>query len=114
MSNLELIYVMVYVDDLIITGTNESFIQRFIQQLDHMFALKDLGSLKYFLGISITRSPSALILSQENYIRDICDRTHMSSATPISTFTDVTSRLMLHGEPFSDPKLYKQVVGLLQ
>lgn len=113
-SSSTVIYILVYVDDLIITGTNPTLIQKFIQQLDRVFALKDLGDLHYFLGIQINRSNNSLTLNQQGYIRDILERTHMSDSTPLSTPANAPSKLTSTGDPFSDPKLYRQVVGALQ
>lgn len=62
-SRTTIIYIFVYVDDLIITGMDAVMIQRFIQQLHGVFALKDLGDLHYFMGIKINSMPSVLALS---------------------------------------------------
>lgn len=113
-SNGQVIYILVYVDDLVITGTNSNLIQRFIDKLNSVFVLKDLGNLRYFLGIQIQQTSDGLSLNQTGYIKDIIDRTYMSDVAPISTPTDSHSRLVLAGEPFSDPRLYRQVVGFLQ
>ncbi|CAM8900500.1 unnamed protein product [Rhodiola kirilowii] len=113
-SAIATIYILVYVDDLIITGSNSQLVQKFITDLNHTFALKDLGDLNYFLGIQITRSASGISLSQHNYILDVLVRSKMLDSKPISTPADPSSRLTLKGDPFSDPKLYRQIVGSLQ
>lgn len=64
-------YVLVYVDDLIITGSASDFITTFIHILDKQFSLKDLGSLNYFLAIEGSPSSNGIILSQGRYIRDL-------------------------------------------
>lgn len=53
---------LVYVDDIIITGNSESSISKFIYQLHKRFALKDLGELSFFLGIEVKRTTTALYL----------------------------------------------------
>ena len=78
-----------------------------------MFSLKDLGALHYFLGIRINYQGSNVTLSQTNYIPEILHKTKMQDATSISTPADCQTKLTLEGEPFSDPKLYRQVVGSL-
>lgn len=55
-----------------------------------------------------------MTLSQEGYIRDILTKTQMSEAASISTPADTQMKLTIEGDPFSDPKLYRQVVGSLQ
>ncbi|WMV12772.1 hypothetical protein MTR67_006157 [Solanum verrucosum] len=61
-------YVLVYVDDLIITGSDSDFITIFIYILDQQFSLKDLGSLNYFLGIEVSPSSNGIILSQSSVV----------------------------------------------
>lgn len=59
----DLVYVLVYVDDILIIGNNPTLIQRIIAGLGSKFAIKDLGSLHYFLGIEVVKVPTGLILS---------------------------------------------------
>ncbi|CAN1187706.1 Retrovirus-related Pol polyprotein from transposon RE1, partial [Linum perenne] len=113
-SSQATVYILVYVDDLIVTGNNSDFITYFIKQLDQVFALKDLGRLHHFLGLDITTSKDSLQLSQQHYIKDILHRARMDAASPISTPADPHSRVTRQGEPFDDPKLYRQTVGALQ
>lgn len=60
------IYVLVYVDDLIITGTNNLQLQVFIDELNRIFSLTDLGDLHFFLGLQIHRTKSGLTLSNKH------------------------------------------------
>lgn len=52
------LYVLVYVDDIVITGNSSDEITCFVQKLHSEFALKDMGELHYFLGIEVSRSSS--------------------------------------------------------
>lgn len=79
------IYVLVYVDDLIITRSDSTLVQQTIDKLNTVFAIKDLGDLSYFLGVEATRSKAGLFLSQHKYIVDLLRRTKMDGAAPIST-----------------------------
>ena len=63
-SPITIIYILVYVDDVIIIGINATEFQSFIQQLHKVFALKDLGHLHHFLGLQITNTSDGLDLSQ--------------------------------------------------
>ena len=56
--------VLVYVDDLVLTGTNLVEIQQLKQSLDAKFGIKDLGILKYFLGFEVARSTLGIVLHQ--------------------------------------------------
>lgn len=108
-----LLYILVYVDDLITIGTHAAKIQQFITQLHVAFALKDLGNLHYFLGIQIRRTKDGATLSQEKYIHDILCRNNMTEAAPISTPSVPGSHLTSQGTPFHDPTLFRQIVGSL-
>lgn len=66
-----LLHVLVYVDDLIITGSNLEVIDEFKNYLSSYFHMKDFGLLKYFLGIEVARSPDGVYLCQRKYTLDI-------------------------------------------
>jgi hypothetical protein len=50
------------VDDIIVTGSSNKFLQAFVKQLNDVFSLKDLGHLHYFLGIEVQRDASGMYL----------------------------------------------------
>ena len=58
-----LVIILVYVDDLLITGNNEQMITEAKENLHQQFKLKDLGELKYFLGVEVLRSSKGVILN---------------------------------------------------
>ncbi|XP_024974749.1 uncharacterized protein LOC112512844 [Cynara cardunculus var. scolymus] len=63
----------IYVDDVIMVGNDVKKIQHTKEELDKCFCIKDLGALKYFLGIEVARTPEGLVLSQRKYILDILE-----------------------------------------
>lgn len=71
------LYVLVYVDDIVITGNDSASIKSFIALLGNKFSLKDMGALSYFLGIEAHRSSKGLLLAQQKYITDLLARTDM-------------------------------------
>lgn len=86
-----------------------------MHQLAVEFAMKDLGPLSYFLGITVTRNQHGLFLSQSKYATDIIARASMSSCKPVSTPVDTTSKLSATCDiPYSDPTYYRSLVGELQ
>lgn len=65
------LYFLLYVDDIVLTGTSRTAIFGLIRQLLKSFAMKDLGDLNYFLGIQVQRSSQGIHLRQSKYILDI-------------------------------------------
>lgn len=113
-SNLA-VFILVYVDDIIITGSNEKGIFAVIDKLKTNFSMKDLGPLNYFLGIEASRNSNGLHLRQSKYISDLLDRAKMVGAKPLSSPTTSGSKLSVHdGDLLHDPTEYRQVVGSLQ
>ncbi|CAN0920957.1 Retrovirus-related Pol polyprotein from transposon RE2 [Linum grandiflorum] len=107
-------YVLVYVDDLIITGSDSSYIASFIRTLDKHFSLKDMGELHHFLGLDIRRTAVGLQVNQRSYLQGILHRVNMTTCSSVSTPADPQNKLCKAGTPFSDPHLYRQTVGSLQ
>jgi hypothetical protein len=67
----------VYVDDIVITGDDNVEISRLKVRLSKEFEVKDLGQLKYFLGIEIARSSKGIVLSQRKYVLDLLNETEL-------------------------------------
>ncbi|KAM2767079.1 hypothetical protein COP1_022920 [Malus domestica] len=96
-------------------GNNNAYLSQFIMQLRTHFAMKDLGPLHYFLGMEVSRMPSAFYLTQSKYILELLQKTNMVDAKPISTPVPSGKRLSLYdGEPLSDGSSFRSVVGALQ
>ena len=74
------IFVLIYVDDIIVTGTHLEFINSLISRLQLEFPLKDIGPLSFFLGIQATRTEHGLHFCQAKYIADLLTRFHMIRA----------------------------------
>jgi hypothetical protein len=70
MSTLTM-FILIYVDDIIIIASNSNVIEDLLQQLGRVFAVKDLGSLNYFLGMEVINLKSRLLLSQRGYILEM-------------------------------------------
>nr|CAN74104.1 hypothetical protein VITISV_008952 [Vitis vinifera] len=108
------IYLVVYVDDIVITGSDQNGIQNLKQHFFTHFQTKDLGKLKYFLGIEIAQSSSGVVLSQRKYALDILEETGMLDCKPVDTPMDPNVKLISgQGEPLGDPGRYRRLVGKL-
>jgi histone deacetylase 1/2 len=108
--------VLIYVDDILITGSSSQLISDLISKLNTHFALKQLGPVDYFLGIEVHHLPSgALLLNQTKYIRDLLCKTDMDNANPIGSPMASSCRLSKFGsDVLPDPTLYRSTVGALQ
>ncbi|KAJ0581064.1 putative RNA-directed DNA polymerase [Helianthus annuus] len=114
-SRGHLVYALIYVDDIIITGNNDQTVSHIIQRLSSMFAIKDLGPLHYFLGIEVVRNDLDLILSQQKYISDLMQKSGLSDCKPVNSPMSTSQILMPNDSPLlSDPTKYRQIVGALQ
>jgi Reverse transcriptase (RNA-dependent DNA polymerase) len=114
-NNTTVIYLLVYVDDIIITGNCISAIQDLIATLNSTFSIKDLGTLHYFLGIEVTSQQHCLYLTQTQYIHSLLSRTNMTGAKPCNTPMQQGQQLSkFSGIMLSDPTEYRMTVGALQ
>ena len=108
------IYLLVYVDDIIITGNTNHAVQNFVKQLSKRFSLKDLGDLHYFLGVEVQYHAHGLFLNQRQYIVDLLRKTNMIDAKPANTPMATSPLTLLTGTILSDPAEYRTTVGSLQ
>ncbi|GJR79165.1 ribonuclease H-like domain-containing protein [Tanacetum coccineum] len=95
----DIAYLLLYVDDIILTTSSLVFLQRIIVSLHSEFAMTDLGSLNYFLGISAQRSTSGLFLSQSKFVEEILERAHIQNWLPGGPLFDSLSKLGSDGGP---------------
>jgi hypothetical protein len=65
----------VYIDDIIITGDDIDEIKHLNEHLAREFEVKDMGQLRYFLGIEVSRIPKGIYLSQRKYVLDLSSET---------------------------------------
>ncbi|KAE8656940.1 hypothetical protein F3Y22_tig00116997pilonHSYRG00655 [Hibiscus syriacus] len=110
----EITYILVYVDDTVITGQLVTTIKRVVQSLKINFSLKDLGELNYFLGIEVQRSPQGLMLSQKKFISELLEKSNMMKATSTSTPMVVSNKLQKDvGKLIEDAREFRSMVGAL-
>ena len=114
-SSTDLIFFLIYVDDIIVIGNNRNSIARLIQALQADFALKKLGPLHFFLGVQAYTTEAGLYLSQRWYISNLLKKTNMHEAKPVSSpMFSSTVLSKFGGTAFSDPTTYQSVIGSLQ
>ncbi|KAL6316992.1 hypothetical protein AAG906_026686 [Vitis piasezkii] len=106
--------IIVYVDDIILTGDHEEKIDLLKKLLTKEFEIKDLGNLKYFLGMEIARSKKGIAVSQRKYVLDLLNETGMLGCKPAETPMDTTVKLEeSDGSAPVDKGRYQRLVGKL-
>ncbi|PRQ53440.1 putative RNA-directed DNA polymerase [Rosa chinensis] len=105
--------VLIYVDDLIITGDNAEEIELLKQSLRNRFAIKDLGILKYFLGIEMATSHKGLFLNQRKYVLDLLQDADMKDCKPARTPLDSKLQLDVSSKSPCNLAAYQRLVGKL-
>ncbi|BBG95385.1 RmlC-like cupins superfamily protein [Prunus dulcis] len=105
---------LIYVDDIILTGNSLQDIEATKSYLLQQFKLKDLGQLKYFLGIEIAHSSKGIALSQRKYALEILEDAGQLGAKPADSPMEQNLSLSKHdGDYIDDPSSYRRLVGRL-
>jgi hypothetical protein len=111
----DMAYLLLYVDDIIVTASSPALLQHVTSRLSSEFAMTDLGDLQHFLGISVTRDSSGMFLSQRQYVVELLQRAGMSECHPTATPVDAQTKLSSsEGTPVANPSEYRSLAGALQ
>ncbi|KAJ9567001.1 hypothetical protein OSB04_002967 [Centaurea solstitialis] len=105
---------LLYVDDMIITGSDTTCITHLKQSFSSSFEMKDLGLIHYFLGLEVLSDTTGTYLCQAKHTSDLLSRAGITDNKV--AFTPLKNNLHLPpnaGPPFQDPTLYRQLVGSL-
>ncbi|CAM8940033.1 unnamed protein product [Rhodiola kirilowii] len=110
----EFIILLVYVDDVLLTGTSLILIDNIKAFIHDKFKIKDLGTLKYFLGLEVARNSTGLFLHQRKYAMDILTDQDMVDCKPAKTPLPIKHQLSLsEASPIEDPMIYRKLVDKL-
>lgn len=109
-------FVLVYVDDILVTSSSTHAISALIKALNQEFSLKDLGQLNYFLGVEVKRTTEeGLHLSQSKCIKDLLTKAKMYTAKGVRSPMNPGQKLLSYGSyPVGNCHTYRSVVGALQ
>lgn len=111
----ESLIVGVYVDDLLITGTNMSLIKDFKVQMGNTFEMRDMGRLNYYLGIEVKKGAGFIELKQTGYAKKVLERAGMSQCNPCKFSMDPNEHFTKdEGRKALDAIEFKSVVGGLR
>ncbi|KAL8118242.1 hypothetical protein AgCh_015962, partial [Apium graveolens] len=106
-----IVVLIVYVDDIILTGNHGEEIKRLKMLLSQKFEIKDLGFLKYFLGMEVARSSQGISVSQRKYTLDLLRETGKIGCKPVETPMDPNTKLMSRTDELAaDKGRYQRLV----
>jgi len=106
--------ILLYVDDMVITGNNEAEIKNLKVFLSSKFRIKDLGPLKYFLGVEVARSKAGITICQRKYTLDILEEAGLLGAKPMKVPMEADLVLTPTGSSsLHEPAKYRRLVGKL-
>jgi hypothetical protein len=104
--------ILLYVDDIIITGNDDKNIQHLKHHMMTSFRMTDLGNASYYLGVEIQQCPEGTYFHQRGYIEKLLDRFGMSGCTPASIPMNPKAKLQKEtGSAPVDPVFYQNLVG---
>ncbi|XP_019231436.1 PREDICTED: uncharacterized protein LOC109212260 [Nicotiana attenuata] len=122
----DIVVILVYVDDLLITGNNQQLLCETRSDLKKRFKMKDLGELKFFLGIEFARSRQGILMCQRKYALELISESGLSGAKPAATPLKLNQKLTTtefdkcfstkntnSDEVLKNPGTYQRLVGRL-
>jgi hypothetical protein len=109
------VYLLLYVDDIILTASSTELLRCTISALQQEFAMKDLGPLHHFLGITVERRPDRLFLYQRTYTVEVLQRAAMADCKSCTTPVDIQAKLAVDSGPsVQDASQFWCITGALQ
>lgn len=115
--------VLIYVDDLLIIGDDADLIQQTKEYLQYVFKIKDLGELKFFLGIEFARSKEGILMHQRKYVLELISAMGLSGSKPAKVPLKVNKKLTTlefdtqfgvgDDRVLDDPGEYQRLIGKL-
>lgn len=103
-----------YVDDLLITGSDIDALSKFKVETKAKFDMTDLGPISYFVGLQITQLVEGIQLSRRNYVYEMLKRFGISQCKPILTPLVVNDKLIIDsGIQLQNPSIYRSLIGSL-
>ncbi|RVW86427.1 Retrovirus-related Pol polyprotein from transposon TNT 1-94 [Vitis vinifera] len=112
-SNKRVTILVVYVDDIILIGDDFNEMEEIKRLMAMEFEIKDLRTMKYFLGMEVARSKKGISISQKKYPMDLLDETGMLSCKPIETPIEQGGKGKSFDEESVDKGRYQRLVGKL-
>lgn len=109
-----LIIVSVYVDDILVTGSNENLVAEFKTEMLKVFEMTDLGLMSYFLGMEVKQDHNGILISQKKYAKEILKKFHMEGCKSTDTPMNQKEKFSKDdGAEKVDEGQYRSLVGCL-
>ena len=109
-----LVILVMYVDDLIITGNHDDHIAKVKKELQAGFKMTDLGLLHYYLGVEVFQRPHHIFISHSKYAAEVLQRFCMQDCKPVLTPMEQNLKLSkFEGGEKVDSTTYRQLIGSL-
>lgn len=106
-TKITITLILVYVDDLLLAGSSIDKINELRSMLSHNFHMKDLGEIRYFLGLEVHRYANGFFISQKKYVMDLLKEYHITAVTPSKLPMETHLKLTPEkGEPLADVQPY--------
>jgi hypothetical protein len=107
------VIIYLYVDDMLIFGTDQNQVDLTKEFLSSKFSMKDMGEADVILGIRIKHESNGISISQSHYIEKVLKKFNCFDCTPVSTPMDTTEKLMLNTGKAVSQLEYSMVIGYL-
>ncbi|KAG7568373.1 Reverse transcriptase RNA-dependent DNA polymerase [Arabidopsis thaliana x Arabidopsis arenosa] len=115
LKNNSIMLLLLYVDDMVLTGNDKTLISDLLKSLGTEFRMKDMGPMAYFLGIQATFTPEGLFLNQEKYAKHLLENAGMLDCAPMPTPLPIQlNRVPYQDKEFEDPTYFRSLAGKLQ
>ncbi|XP_019190750.1 PREDICTED: uncharacterized protein LOC109185223 [Ipomoea nil] len=108
------IYVLVYVDDILVMGSDQNLVSTLLAKLSTEFKIKELGEPGFFLGIETVKCGDGILLSQQRYMTDILKRAGMTDCKSLATSISVSKPTIFDADLYDDATQYRSLAGALQ
>ena len=110
----DILIVSLYVDDLLVTGSNARFVNKFKAEMEQVFEMTDLGEMSYFLGMEVHQKQNEIFICQQKYAKEILKKFKMEECKPTSTPMNQKEKFCKEdGAEKVDEGLYRSMIGCL-
>jgi hypothetical protein len=112
--NNDVLIISLYVDDLIVTGSNIQQVEEFKQKMMQVFEMTDLGLMSFFLGMEIKQSKEEIFICQKKYAKEILKKFHMENCKPITSPMNQKDQFSKEdGTARVDEEKFRSLIGCL-